>query len=81
MPFEVAATLRQRFDVFLAEILFRDAALHLQCLDRRNEDNSVRRQARLAALDVEEFFRTEVSAETRLRDHVIRHFEGRTRLP
>ena len=72
-PFATAAA----FSVL--QIVLGDAAVHLQCADRRDDDDGRRCEAGLAALDVEEFLGAEVGAEAGFGHHVIGELQRRFR--
>ena len=76
MTGEVGEAGRHRRDILLAKVLFGDTAMHFQRPHGRHHDRSRRRQAGLAAFDVEKFLGPEIGAESRLGDHVIGQFEG-----
>ena len=68
---QVLTTCPNGVDVFLAEICFRDAAVHLQCLRRCHENDRIGMQARLAALDIEEFFGAKIGPEAGFGDDIV----------
>jgi hypothetical protein len=65
MALEIGEPAFQRCDIFAPERITRHAAVHFQCADRGDEYDGRRLEARLPALDIEKFFRTEIRAETR----------------
>ncbi len=78
---KIAHAALERLQVFLLQIAFRDAAVHLERADGRDDHHAIGFQPGLAALDVEEFLRAEVGAEAGLGHHVIRELQrgGRRR--
>eukprot|EP01036_Dinobryon_divergens_P042637 gene42637-56672_t len=79
MSTEIDQPLAQRVEVLLAELILRHAAMHLQRAHRGNDHDSGRREARLAALDVEELLRTQIRAEAGLGHHVVSELQARAR--
>jgi hypothetical protein len=71
---EIGAALLDRLDVLLAEVFLLDAAIHLHGAHGGDDDRGRRLQAGLAALDVEELFRTEIGAETGFGDDIVGKF-------
>ena len=74
---EIGAALLDRLDVFLAEIFLLDAAIHFHGAHGGDDDSGSRLEARLAALDVEEFFGAEIGAEAGLGDDVVGELQRR----
>ena len=62
--------------VGLFDLCFGDSAVQLQALRCRYDNGQFRGQARFAAFDVEEFFRTEIRAEAGFGDDVIAVGQG-----
>ena len=73
----------KRLEIFRLEVFFFYAAVHLQGADGGDQHDAIRRQAGLAAFDVEEFLGAEVGAEAGFGHHVIGELErgGRRRRP
>ena len=70
----------ERLEVLVLEVLFLDAAMHLQRADGGDQHRAVRRDAGLAALDVEELLAAEVGAEAGFGHDVVGELErGRRR--
>ena len=67
----------QGLDVLLLQVRAGYAAVILEGLDGRDQDNGVRTQAGHAALDIQEFLRAQVGAEAGFRNGIIRHLQGR----
>ena len=65
----------ERLQVFLLEVVFLDAAVHLERADSGDEHHAVRREPGLAALDVEEFLGAEIGAEAGFGHHIIGELE------
>ena len=61
----------QRLQVFLLQVFFLDAAMHLQGADGGDDDDAGRLEAGLAALDVEELLGAQVSAEAGFGDDIV----------
>ena len=76
MLLQVHDTLFQCFQVLCAQIGFRNAAVIFQCADSRNQYYGIGSKTRLTALDVEEFFSTQICAETGFRDAILCHLHG-----
>lgn len=76
---EVFTALRDGRDILGLQVIFRDAAMHLEGADGRDDHDGRRRDAGLAALDVEEFLGSEVGAEAGLGHDVVRELQGRRR--
>ena len=74
---QVDCTGLERIQVFLAQFLFRHTAVVLECTDGCHEDNAVRMQAGLAALDVEEFFCAQVCTEACLGYRIVSQLQGK----
>ena len=74
---EIGAALLHRLDVLLAEVFLLDAAIHLHGAHGGDDDRGRRLQAGLAALDVEEFFRAEIGAETGFGDDIVGELQRR----
>ena len=77
MAAEIGAALLHRLDVLLAEVFLLHAAVHLERADGGDDDRRGGLQARLAALDVEEFLRAEIGAEAGLGDDVVGELQRR----
>ena len=75
--FEVGAALCTASTFSACRVVLRDAAVHLQGADRRDDDGGRRLQPGLAALDVEEFLGAEVGAEAGFGHHVIGKLQRR----
>src|SRR5690606_512490 len=73
---EVQAALDDCIDVFLAEIVLFNAAVHLERTDSRDDHGCCRLEASLAALDVEELLSAKISAEARFGDDVVSQLES-----
>ncbi len=67
--------MRTRRDVFGAEVVLGDAAVHLERADGGDDHHRVGLQPGLAALDVEELLGAEVGAEAGLGDDVVGELE------
>ena len=68
---QVRDALFKSFQILRAKLGLRNAAIVLQRADSRYDNDCARGQACHAALNVKEFFRTEVCAEAGFRDGVI----------
>src|SRR6056297_3101134 len=68
---EVGAALVHGLHVLLAEIGLGHTAVHLHGADRGYKHDAVRREARLAALDVHELLGPEIGAEARFRHNIV----------
>ena len=66
----------QRLQIFRAQIRLGHAAVVLQGLDCSHDHHGVGGHTCSPALDVKELFRTQIRAEARLGDHVVRQLEG-----
>ena len=75
MAGEVGDAFFDRLDVFRAERVARDAAVHFQRAHGGDDDRAGRRQAGGTALDVDEFFRAQIGAEAGLGHHDIGQFQ------
>ena len=73
---QVLKTLVERVEVLLLEIGERDATVHLQRPDGRDQDHRVGNQAGVAALDVEELLGAQVGGEAGLGHAVVGQLEG-----
>ena len=71
MANQIGKTGFQRSQVFLVQIGLCTAAVMLQGANGSNDNNGVGIEACIAALDVQEFFGTQVGAEAGLGDHII----------
>ncbi|MCY1298205.1 hypothetical protein D9M70_476790 [compost metagenome] len=76
---EVGTALAQGLQVFLAEIVLLHAAIHLDRSDGGDDHRGIGLQPRLAALDVEEFFCTEIGAEAGFRHDIVGELQRRRR--
>ena len=76
MAQQVGTTLFKGGQVFRRKVGFRHAAVHFQRADGCHQHYGVGLQPRLTAFDVQEFFRSEIGAETRLGDRVIAQRHG-----
>ena len=76
VPVEVLAAPGERLDILLAKVFLRDAALHLECLDGRDQHGGIGPQAGFAALDIEELLSAEICAETRFGHDVVGQLEA-----
>ena len=65
----------ERLGVFLLEVLFLDAAVHLERADGGDQHHRVGRKPGLAALDVDEFLGAEIGAETRFGHYIVGELE------
>ena len=65
----------QRLQVFLFQIVLLDAAVHLERADGGDQHHAIGGQARLAALDVDEFLAAEIGAEAGFGHHVVGELE------
>ena len=79
MPFKVRDALLERREILLGDVLQIAVAVILEGPDGRDDHHGRGPQTRLPALDVNEFLRPEVRAETRLRYDVIGELERRPR--
>ena len=79
MPGEVRTAVANRFDILRAEVFPGDAAMHFQSPHGGDQHHGVRRQPRLAALDIEEFLRAQIGAEAGLGHDVVGQFQCRRR--
>ena len=75
MASQVLQTIFERLDVFNAEVLLGDTAVHLECLDCGNEYDSVGPQIRLTTFDIEKFLGAEIGTKACLGDDVVGKFE------
>ena len=71
MLLQVDDSLCKRVQIFRRQICLRNAAVVFQGTYRRHKHYRIRLQARLPAFDIEKLFRSQVSAEACLSDHVI----------
>ncbi len=62
--------------VFLAEIIQAGAAMHFHSADRGDNDDAIRLETALAALDVEKLLGAKIGTEPCLRDDVVRKLES-----
>ena len=74
---EIGAALLHRLDVFRAEVLLLDAAIHLHRPHGGHDHRRRRLQPGLAALDVEELFRPEIGAEAGFGDDIVGKLQRR----
>ena len=79
MAAEIGEALLQGLEVLLPELVLRHAAMHLEGAHGGDDHRRGRRQAGLAALDVEELLRPEIGAEAGLRHHVVGELEAGAR--
>ncbi len=61
----MARSFAERLDVFLAQIVLGNTAVHFQCTDGCDDDGNCRVEAGLAAFDVEKLLGPEIGAEAR----------------
>ena len=61
-------------NIFPTEICLGDTTIHLHCSHRCHQHNHARRNARLAAFNVHEFFGTQIGAKASLGDNIIGQF-------
>ena len=79
VPLEVGATFAECFDILGPQIGLRDTALHLERLDRCDENDGVRRQPPFTTLDIEEFLGPQIGAKSGFRDDVVSQLKPRLR--
>jgi hypothetical protein len=79
MAQEVRDALLERVHVVLVDLILGYAAVVFQGSGRGDYDDGVRLELRDAALDIEEFFRAQISAEARLCDGVVAQLERQPR--
>ena len=75
MALEVRHAGFQRLEVFLLQIFFLHAAVHLERADGGDDHDAVRREPGLAAFDVDELLRAEVGAEAGFGHDIIGELE------
>ena len=78
MAGEIGKALFERGDIFLAQRIERDAAMHLQRPHGRHDHGCVRLEPGFAAFDVEEFLGAEIGAKPGLGDDVIGELQRRS---
>ncbi|CDC62846.1 uncharacterized protein BN660_01714 [Clostridium sp. CAG:448] len=71
MAEKVGESVLQSLQIFVGKRILGHAAMHLQCAHGGNHDARVRFEPRHTAFDVQELFRSEVGAESRLGDRVV----------
>ena len=76
MPGQVGAAGFQIFQIGHAQLLFGAAAVMFQCAHGGHDHHRRGRDARHAALDVQEFLGAQVRAEARLGDHIVRQLHA-----
>ena len=76
---QIGKALLQGFDIFFLQVLLVYAAVHFKSPDCCDDDDGVRFNAGETALNVHEFFRAEVCAETGFRNGDLAHLEGQLR--
>ena len=79
MAHEVREAAFERGEILVAELVFREAAVHFERTDGHDEHGRVGLEAAETAFDVEEFFRPQVGAESGLRDRVVGQLEAEAR--
>jgi len=77
--FQIGDAARESFEILLIQPVLGYAAVVFQRAHRRHEHDRVGMQPGRAALDVEEFLRAQIGAETRLGDAVVGQLHCRTR--
>ena len=79
MPFQIDEPFIQRFQILCAQVLHVNAAMGFQRPHGRNQHHGIRLNPGFAAFDVDEFFRAQIRAKTRLGDDNIGQFQRRLR--
>ena len=72
---KVGTALGHGRDIFVAQVVLGDAAVHLHRTYRGDNHHCIRRQTGLATLDVHELFGTQIGAEPSLGHHIIRQLQ------